>query len=127
MFMAMFPTSVQGPTRNRGACASTLVIVESPAKARKIEGYLGNAYVVAPSYGHVRQLPPQPGAVDPQRGFEMDWQVPPQKQAVVDYLSRCAQNSERVLLASDPDREGEAIAWHLAQLFQARLPPTQVH
>eukprot|EP00892_Ulva_mutabilis_P003712 jgi/Ulvmu1/1712/UM116_0025.1 len=107
--------------RSTTAFASTLIIVESPTKAKKIAGYLGESYTVAPSYGHVRQLPPQPGAVDPQRQFEMDWQVPPQKQKIVDYLFRCAQKSKRVLLASDPDREGEAIAWHLAQIFQGKL------
>lgn len=114
---------MQAQRRSTTASASTLIIVESPAKARKIEGYLGNSYVVAPSYGHVRQLPPQPGAVDPQRRFEVDWQVPPKKQNVVDHLCQSAQKSDRILLASDPDREGEAIAWHLAQLFQARQLP----
>lgn len=116
-----FRALAQAPKRRTVAAASTLIVVESPAKARKIEGFLGDSYVVAPSYGHVRQLPPQPGAVDPKRNFKMDWQVLPRKQAVLEGLYRSAQRSERVLLASDPDREGEAIAWHLAQLLKVHI------
>lgn len=106
--------------RSTIASASTLIIVESPAKAKKIAGFLGEGYVVEPSFGHVRQLPPEPGAVDPQRNFEMNWQVDPQKANVLDGLYKSARSSDRVFLAADPDREGEAIAWHLSQLFKAR-------
>lgn len=115
--------TVQAPMRSTIASASTLIIVESPAKANKIEGFLGEGYVVEPSFGHVRQLPPRPGAVNPQRNFEMNWQVPPQKAAVLEGLYESAKSADRVFLAADPDREGEAIAWHLSQLFKARIRP----
>ncbi len=93
---------------------SDLVIVESPAKARTIERYLGKGYAVAASVGHVRDLPTKDLGVDVEHGFEPDYVVIRGKGKVISELKRLAKKADRVLLATDPDREGEAIAWHVA-------------
>jgi len=100
-----------------------LVIVESPTKARKLKSYLGDAYQVEASVGHVRDLAKNKLSVDVEHNFAPEYQVSEDKQAVVQKLSKLAKSSEGVVLATDPDREGEAIAWHLQELLkkQGRL------
>ena len=92
-----------------------LVIVESPAKAKTIEGYLGKDYKVASSMGHVRDLPKGSGAIDIENGFEPTYEISPEKKDVIKTLKKLAEEAEMVYLASDEDREGEAIAWHLKE------------
>lgn len=98
---------------------STLVIVESPAKAKTIEKYLGDGYKVMSSIGHVRDLPKRnTDAVDIEAGFVPKYIISPGKQKVIDDLKKAAAQADTVLLAADPDREGEAIAWHVAELLK---------
>ncbi|MCT2399376.1 type I DNA topoisomerase [Novosphingobium mangrovi (ex Huang et al. 2023)] len=97
-----------------------LVIVESPAKAKTIEKYLGKDYKVLASYGHVRDLPPKDGSVRPDEDFEMDWQLYGDKQKQVRAITDAAKASDRLILATDPDREGEAISWHVLELLKKR-------
>ncbi|MCH9780538.1 MAG: type I DNA topoisomerase [Alphaproteobacteria bacterium] len=92
---------------------TTLVIVESPAKAKTIAKYLGAGYKVEASYGHVRDLSPKDGAVDPDNDFAMQWHMLDRGKKRVQLLAKAAQPATRLLLATDPDREGEAIAWHV--------------
>ncbi|HUN80784.1 MAG TPA: type I DNA topoisomerase, partial [Phycisphaerae bacterium] len=92
----------------------SLVIVESPAKAKTINKYLGNQYVVRASKGHVRDLPPHRYGIDPGRNFEPSYEILESHRKVIDELRTLAEDSETVYLATDLDREGEAIAWHLA-------------
>ena len=94
-----------------------LVIVESPAKAKTIEKYLGSDYKVLASYGHVRDLPPKDGSVRPDEGFAMDWEVYRDKQGRVKDIADLAKKADRLILATDPDREGEAISWHVRDLL----------
>jgi DNA topoisomerase I len=94
-----------------------LVIVESPAKARTIEKYLGKDYKVLASYGHVRDLPPKDGSVRPDDDFAMDWEVYRDKQGRVKDIADLAKKADRLILATDPDREGEAISWHVRDLL----------
>jgi DNA topoisomerase-1 len=98
--------------------AKNLVIVESPAKGRTIKKYLGTDYEVLASYGHVRDLVPKEGAVDTDNGFAMKYQVIDRNQKHVDAIKRALKKADRLLLATDPDREGEAISWHLAELLR---------
>jgi DNA topoisomerase-1 len=99
---------------------STLVIVESPAKAKTIEKYLGKGYTVLSSIGHVRDLPKtNKDAVDIEGGFIPRYIVSPGKEKVIAGLQKAAKAADQVLLASDPDREGEAIAWHVAELIKS--------
>ena len=97
-----------------------LVIVESPAKARTIEKYLGKDYEVLASYGHVRDLVPKEGAVDTEHDFAMRYDVIDRNAKHVDKIARSLKKSDALLLATDPDREGEAIAWHLLELLRER-------
>lgn len=100
-----------------------LVIVESPAKAKTIEKYLGEGFVVRASVGHIRDLPKSnKDAVDIDAGFVPNYQIVKEKQKVIDELSSVAKNADEVILATDPDREGEAIAWHLAQAIKLKSP-----
>ncbi len=94
-----------------------LVIVESPAKARTIERYLGGKHHVLASYGHVRDLVPKDGAVAPDKDFSMLWEVNEASQARLNEIIKAVKKSDRLILATDPDREGEAIAWHLLELL----------
>src|SRR5687767_9234436 len=102
-----------------------LVVVESPAKAKTIEKYLGAGYRVLASYGHVRDLPPKDGSVDPDDGFAMEWETYPDKARQVKAIADEAKKAETLILATDPDREGEAISWHVQELLRKRkaLPP----
>ena len=100
--------------------ADNLVIVESPAKAKTIKKYLGRDFEVLASYGHVRDLVPKEGAVDPDNGYAMKYQVLEKNQRHVDAIARSLAKSRALYLATDPDREGEAIAWHLKEILAAR-------
>ncbi|WP_374411636.1 type I DNA topoisomerase [Novosphingobium colocasiae] len=97
-----------------------LVIVESPAKAKTIEKYLGKDYKVLASYGHVRDLPPKDGSVRPDEDFAMDWELYGDKQRQVKAIADAAKDADRLILATDPDREGEAISWHVQELLRKR-------
>ncbi len=99
----------------------TLVIVESPAKAKTIEKYLGKEYLVRASVGHVRDLPKSnKKAIDIEGGFVPHYEITPGKDKVVHELKQLAEKADQVLLATDPDREGEAIAWHIAEILQLK-------
>src|SRR6266700_4912407 len=100
--------------------ADNLVIVESPAKAKTIKKYLGKDFDVLASYGHVRDLRPKEGAVDPEHGFAMQYQVLEKNERHVDAISKTLRKSKALYLATDPDREGEAIAWHLKEILEER-------
>ncbi len=97
-----------------------LVIVESPAKAKTIKKYLGKDFEVLASYGHVRDLVPKGGAVDPDKGFAMKYQIIERNQKHVDAISRALKKADALYLATDPDREGEAISWHLQEILKER-------
>ncbi len=97
-----------------------LVIVESPAKAKTIKKYLGRGYEVLASYGHVRDLVPKEGAVDPEHGFRMKYQVIERNDCHVQAISKALKKADNLYLATDPDREGEAISWHLYELLKER-------
>ena len=97
-----------------------LVIVESPAKAKTIEKYLGKDYRVLASYGHIRDLPPKDGSVRPDEDFAMDWELYGDKQSRVREITDLAKQADRLILATDPDREGEAISWHVRELLAKR-------
>ena len=97
-----------------------LVIVESPAKAKTISKYLGKDFDVLASYGHVRDLIPKVGAVDTEQGFEMKYQIIERNEKHVNAIIRALKKSDALYLATDPDREGEAISWHLVELLKER-------
>ena len=101
-----------------------LVIVESPAKARSIGGYLGDGYTVMSSLGHVRDLLKSRLSVDVEHDFEPEYRVPNDKRAIVKELKAAAEGADEIFLATDPDREGEAIAWHL--VAAADMPQSNV-
>lgn len=100
--------------------ASNLVIVESPAKAKTIEKYLGKDFKVLASYGHVRDLIPKEGAVDPENDFEMKYELIDKNQRHVQSISKAAKAADALYLATDPDREGEAISWHLHEILKEK-------
>src|SRR5499427_3941469 len=100
--------------------ADNLVIVESPAKAKTIKKYLGKDFEVLASYGHVRDLVPKEGAVDPDKHFAMSYQAIERNEKHVDAIARALRKSKALYLATDPDREGEAISWHLRELLHER-------
>jgi len=100
--------------------ADNLVIVESPAKAKTIKKYLGKDFEVLASYGHVRDLVPKEGAVDPEAGFAMQYQVLEKNERHVDSISKALKKAKTLYLATDPDREGEAISWHLSEILKER-------
>ncbi len=100
--------------------SKNLVIVESPAKAKTIMKYLGKDYKVLASYGHVRDLVPKEGAVDPEHDFAMKYQVIDRNEKHVDAIAKALKKAEALYLATDPDREGEAISWHLVELLRDR-------
>jgi len=97
-----------------------LVIVESPAKAKTIEKYLGGDYRVLASYGHVRDLPPRDGSVNPDEGFAMAWENYGDKARQLKAITDEAKKADRLILATDPDREGEAISWHVQEVLRAK-------
>src|SRR5579871_5324346 len=97
--------------------SKNLVIVESPAKAKTIEGYLGKDYKVASSMGHIRDLTKGNKAIDIENNFEPTYEIPAEKKEVIKKLKELAKDAEMVYLASDEDREGEAISWHLKEVL----------
>ncbi len=97
-----------------------LVLVESPAKAKTINKYLGKGYEVMASFGHVRDLPPKSGSVDPDHNFRMLWEVDPKAQKRLNDIARAVKNADKLILATDPDREGEAISWHVLQVLKEK-------
>ncbi|HYJ82470.1 MAG TPA: type I DNA topoisomerase [Allosphingosinicella sp.] len=97
-----------------------LVVVESPAKAKTIEKYLGTGYRVLASYGHVRDLPPKDGSVDPDDGFAMEWETYADKARQLKAITDEAKKADTLILATDPDREGEAISWHVQEVLRKR-------
>jgi DNA topoisomerase I len=97
-----------------------LVVVESPAKAKTIEKYLGRDYRVLASYGHVRDLPAKDGSVDPDAGFAMEWETYPDKARQLKAITDEAKKADSLILATDPDREGEAISWHVQEVLRKR-------
>ncbi len=97
-----------------------VLVVESPAKAKTIGKYLGPGYTVLASYGHVRDLPPKDGSVRPDEDFAMDWEVDPQSQKRLDAIAKAITKGGKLYLATDPDREGEAISWHVRDVLKRK-------
>ena len=97
-----------------------LVIVESPAKAKTINKYLGENYTVLASYGHIRDLPSKNGSVDPEDKFKMVWEVDNFSKKYLKEITDAAKKSKKIILATDPDREGEAIAWHVREYLNEK-------
>src|SRR5271168_2996310 len=97
-----------------------LVVVESPAKAKTINKYLGKGYEVIASFGHVRDLPPKSGSVDPDANFRMLWEVDPKAQKRLNDIARAVKGADKLILATDPDREGEAISWHVLEVLKQK-------
>ena len=100
--------------------ASHLLIVESPSKAKTLKKYLGKDFEILASYGHVRDLVPKTGAVDPDDNFRMKYELIERNSKHVDAIAKAVKSADIVLLATDPDREGEAIAWHLSEILKSR-------
>ena len=100
--------------------ASNLLIVESPAKAKTLKKYLGKDFEVLASYGHVRDLIPKTGAVDPDNNFAMQYETIARNSKHVDAIAKAAAAADHIFLAPDPDREGEAIAWHISELLKSK-------
>jgi len=97
-----------------------LVIVESPAKAKTINKYLGEDYIVLASYGHIRDLPSKNGSVDPENNFKMLWEIDSFSKKYLKEITEAAKDSSKIILATDPDREGEAIAWHVKEFLNEK-------
>lgn len=97
-----------------------LVIVESPAKAKTINKYLGSSYEVLASFGHVRDLPAKNGSVDPEANFQMIWEVDPKAAGRLNDIAKALKGADRLILATDPDREGEAISWHVLEVMKEK-------
>ena len=97
-----------------------MVIVESPAKAKTINKYLGDDYRVLASYGHIRDLPSKNGSVDPDQDFKMEWEVDSFSKKYLKEITDAAKDSSKIILATDPDREGEAIAWHVKEYLNEK-------
>jgi len=103
-----------------------IVIVESPAKAKTVNKYLGPGYRVLASYGHVRDLPSKNGSVLPDKDFEMHWDVEPKAAKRLDEIAKAVKGANKLILATDPDREGEAISWHVLQVLDRKKALTGV-
>ena len=97
-----------------------VVVVESPAKAKTINKYLGRDYEVLASFGHVRDLPPKDGSVDPDDDFAMKWELEAKGTKRVSEIAKSVKGADKLVLATDPDREGEAISWHIVEALTAR-------
>ncbi|MBT5658665.1 MAG: type I DNA topoisomerase, partial [Rhodospirillaceae bacterium] len=95
-----------------------VVVVESPAKAKTINKYLGSDYIVLASFGHVRDLPPKNGSVDPENDFAMTWEVSDKAKKHMTEIAKAMKGADHLYLATDPDREGEAISWHIVELLR---------
>ena len=97
-----------------------VVVVESPAKAKTINKYLGSKFTVLASFGHVRDLPPKDGSVRPEQDFEMDWESDDRGSRQVAAIAKALKGAHTLYLATDPDREGEAISWHVRAMLEAQ-------
>ena len=97
-----------------------VVVVESPAKAKTINKYLGSDYEVIASFGHIRDLPAKDGSVEPEQDFLMSWEIEPKASKRVSEIASAVKGADRLILATDPDREGEAISWHIVEALRAR-------
>ena len=97
-----------------------VVVVESPAKARTINKYLGSGYRVLASYGHVRDLPPKSGSVDPDQDFKMVWEIQEDSEKHLKEIAKAIKGADHLYLATDPDREGEAISWHVREVLKSQ-------
>src|SRR3974390_3482307 len=97
-----------------------IVVVESPAKAKTINKYLGPDYEVLASFGHVRDLPAKNGSVDPEHNFRMIWEVDEKARKRVDDIAKAVKGASKLILAPDPDREGEAISWHVLEILKQK-------
>src|ERR1700753_3467751 len=105
--------------------AKNLLIVESPAKAKTIEGYLGKDFTVKSSYGHIRDLVKSEDAIDVANNFKQKYEVPADKKQIVSELKKLSKEADMVWLASDEDREGEAISWHLYDTLELKEDKTR--
>jgi len=106
--------------------SKNLVIVESPAKARTISRYLGDDYEVVASVGHVRDLPSKKMSVDIENDFRPEYEIMPGKKTIIQNLKKLAKNAEIIYLATDPDREGEAISWHIMEAISTNKQTKRV-
>src|SRR5436190_6946111 len=97
-----------------------IVIVESPAKAKTINKYLGSSYEVLASFGHIRDLPAKNGSVDPEDNFKMIWEIDPKAAGRLNDIARAVKGADKLILATDPDREGEAISWHVLEVLKEK-------
>jgi DNA topoisomerase I len=97
-----------------------IVVVESPAKAKTINKYLGKGYEVLASFGHIRDLPAKDGSVDPDRDFRMVWEVDPKSNQRINVIANALKGADKLILATDPDREGEAISWHVLEVLKQK-------
>src|SRR6187401_2092248 len=97
-----------------------IVIVESPAKAKTINKYLGASYEVLASFGHVRDLPAKNGSVDPDANFQMIWEVDPKASGRINDIAKALKGADRLILATDPDHQGEAISWHVLEVLKEK-------
>src|SRR5690606_11104912 len=109
-----------GPPGNLPQMPKHLLIVESPAQAKTTNKYLGTDFQVLASYGHVRDLVPREGAVDPEDDFRMRYELIERNEKHVEAIAKAARGAEGIWLATDPDREGEAISWHIAEILRER-------
>ncbi|MFM8473910.1 MAG: toprim domain-containing protein, partial [Candidatus Kapaibacterium sp.] len=121
----MASPSVGSTNETKGISVKNLVIVESPAKAKTIEKYLGKDFMVRSCQGHIRDLVKGDGAIDIANGFIPHYEVSADKERLVNELRRMAKDAETVWLASDEDREGEAISWHLFEALKLRKENTK--
>ncbi|MCG8695585.1 MAG: DNA topoisomerase, partial [Minwuiales bacterium] len=97
-----------------------VVVVESPAKAKTINKYLGSGFKVLASFGHIRDLSPRDGSVRPDDGFSMEWEIAPDSEKHVKEIAKACKGADELYLATDPDREGEAISWHVREVLGGR-------
>src|ERR1700754_800639 len=97
-----------------------IVVVESPAKAKTINKYLGSGYEVLASFGHVRDLPAKDGSVDPDHDFRMIWEIDDKSQKRLNDIAQAVKGASKLILATDPDREGEAISWHVLEVLKEK-------
>jgi DNA topoisomerase-1 len=97
-----------------------VVVVESPSKAKTINKYLGPGYEVLASFGHIRDLPPKDGSVDPDNDFRMLWEVDARSNQRINDIARALKGADKLILATDPDREGEAISWHVLEVLKEK-------
>ena len=104
----------------RGLVMTNVVVVESPAKAKTINKYLGSDFRVLATVGHIRDLIGRDGSVKPDSDFEMDWEVFPDSQKQIKEIANALNDADNLYLATDPDREGEAISWHLKEILKEK-------